>query len=147
MINPELVREPLIRLSTVDEIIFFHMLDREAVLKIVAIMLDSLRKRVADLGMTLEVTTAAKELLAEKGFDPTYGARPLRRAIQSNVEDRFSEAMLEGAVQEGDLALVDVKDGEISITGRHGPLKRRRRFFRGAFPASCINSLPPPKSS
>ncbi len=100
------------------------MLDREAVLKIVDIMLDSLRKRVADLGMTLEVTTAAKELLAEKGFDPTYGARPLRRAIQSNVEDRFSEAMLEGAVQEGDLALVDVKDGEISITGRHGPLEK-----------------------
>ncbi len=114
--NPEFI-------NRVDEIIFFHMLDREAVLKIVDIMLDSLRKRVADLGMTLEVTTAAKELLAEKGFDPTYGARPLRRAIQSNVEDRFSEAMLEGAVQEGDLALVDVKDGEISITGRHGPLE------------------------
>jgi ATP-dependent Clp protease ATP-binding subunit ClpC len=112
--NPEFV-------NRVDEIIFFRMLGREAVLKIVDIMLGSLRKRVADLGLTLEVTAAAKGYLAEKGFDPMYGARPLRRAIQSMVEDRFSEAMLDGTVKAGDIALVDLKDGAIHIEGCAGP--------------------------
>jgi ATP-dependent Clp protease ATP-binding subunit ClpC len=111
--NPEFI-------NRVDEIIFFHMLTRESVLQIVDIMLGSLRKRVADLGMVLEVTQAAKELLAEKGFDPMYGARPLRRVIQSMVEDRFSEAMLEGVVHPGDIALVDAKDGAIIITRGSG---------------------------
>jgi ATP-dependent Clp protease ATP-binding subunit ClpC len=113
--NPEFV-------NRVDEIIFFHMLNRTSVLSIVDIMLGSLRKRVADLGLTLEVTNAAREFLAEKGFDPMYGARPLRRAIQSLVEDRFSEAMLDGLVKPGDIALIEVKDGEIQICGRAGPL-------------------------
>ena len=106
--NPEFI-------NRVDEIIFFHMLSRDSVLKIVDIMLGSLRKRVADLGMTLEVTEAAKLLLAEKGFDPMYGARPLRRVIQSMVEDRFSEAMLENVVKPGDIALVDAVEGAIVI--------------------------------
>jgi ATP-dependent Clp protease ATP-binding subunit ClpC len=113
--NPEFI-------NRVDEIIFFHMLSRESVLKIVDIMLGSLRKRVADLGLTLEVTPAAKALLAEKGFDPMFGARPLRRAIQSMVEDRFSEAMLENVVKPGGIALVDAEKGEIVITGCAGPI-------------------------
>ncbi len=113
--NPEFI-------NRVDEIIFFHMLNRAAVLQIVDIMLNSLRKRVADMGLTLEVTAAAKELLAEKGFDPMYGARPLRRAIQSLVEDRFSECMLDGTVKTGDIAVVDAADDAIRITGRPGPL-------------------------
>ena len=113
--NPEFI-------NRVDEIIFFHMLNRAAVLKIVDIMLGSLRKRIADLGLTLEVTQEAKNLLAEKGFDPMYGARPLRRAIQSMVEDRFSEAMLDGVVKSGDIAVVDVADNEIRVSGRPGLL-------------------------
>ncbi len=112
--NPEFI-------NRVDEIIFFHMLNQSAVLKIVDIMLGSLRKRVADIGLTLEVTPAAKQFLAEKGFDPMYGARPLRRAIQSMVEDRFSEAMLDGVVKPGDIALVDVSDGAIKISSQAGP--------------------------
>ncbi len=116
--NPEFI-------NRVDEIIFFHMLDRNAVLKIVDIMLGSLHKRIADLGMTLEVTEQAKVLLAEKGFDPQYGARPLRRVIQSMVEDRFSEAMLDGKVKEGDIATVDSQDGEIVITGKPGRVTRK----------------------
>ena len=106
--NPEFI-------NRVDEIIFFRMLDRDAMKKIVGLMLGSLRKRVADLGITLEVTDAASDLLADKGYDPQYGARPLRRVIQSHVEDRFSEAMLDGIVASGDTALVDVADGEIVI--------------------------------
>ncbi len=117
--NPEFV-------NRVDEIIFFHMLNRAAVLSIVDIMLGSLRKRVADLGLTLEVTQQAKEFLAEKGFDPMYGARPLRRAIQSMVEDRFSEALLDGVVQAGDIALVDVLDSEIKVCARSGPLSETK---------------------
>ncbi|MBP7403267.1 MAG: AAA family ATPase, partial [Clostridia bacterium] len=106
--NPEFI-------NRVDEIIFFRMLDRDAMKKIVGIMLGSLRKRVLDLGITLEVTDAATDLLAEKGYDPQYGARPLRRVIQSQVEDRFSEAMLDGVVAAGDTALVDAGDDGIVI--------------------------------
>jgi len=109
--NPEFI-------NRVDEIIFFHMLSKDSVLRIVDIMLSTFRRRVADLGIGLEVTDKAKQLLADKGYDPMYGARPLRRVIQSMVEDQFSEAMLENVVGEGDVALVDVVDGEIKITGR-----------------------------
>ncbi len=101
--NPEFI-------NRVDEIIFFRMLDRAAILRIVDIMLTSLYKRVSDLGLTLEVTQEAKEWLAKKGYDPVYGARPLRRLIQAQVEDRFSEAMLEGTIKEGDIALLDITD-------------------------------------
>jgi ATP-dependent Clp protease ATP-binding subunit ClpC len=106
--NPEFV-------NRVDEIVFFQMLDREAMKEIVTIMLGSLRKRILDLCITLEVTEAANLLLAEKGYDPQYGARPLRRIIQSLVEDKFSEAMLDGVVAAGDTALVDVAEGGIVI--------------------------------
>ena len=107
--NPEFV-------NRVDEIIFFRMLGRKALLQIVDIMLNGLRKRIADLGLTLEISEAAKAVLAEKGYDPTYGARPLRRIIQSQVEDRFSEAMLDGVVAPGDIALVDAVDGSLIIS-------------------------------
>ena len=107
--NPEFI-------NRVDEIIFFRMLDRGSLLRIVDIMLNGLRKRVADLGLTLEISEAAKAVLVEKGYDPTYGARPLRRIIQSQIEDRFSEAMLDGVVAPGDIAFVDAEDGKISIS-------------------------------
>lgn len=111
--NPEFI-------NRVDEIIFFHMLSRASVLKIVDIMLASFKKRVADLGIGLEVTDAAKAFLADKGYDPTYGARPLRRVIQSLVEDQFSEAMLENVVAVGSTAVVDVRDDRIVISGKSG---------------------------
>ena len=107
--NPEFI-------NRVDEIIFFRMLGRKALLQIVDIMLNGLRKRIADLGLTLEISDAAKGVLAEKGYDPMYGARPLRRIIQSQVEDRFSEAMLDEVVAPGDIALVDAIDGQLTIS-------------------------------
>ena len=106
--NPEFV-------NRIDEMIFFNMLTEESLRSIVTLMLNDFAARVERLGMQLEVTEAAKDLLAKHGYDPAYGARPLRRTIQSEVEDRFSEAMLDGVVGEGDRALVDVKDGEIVI--------------------------------
>jgi ATP-dependent Clp protease ATP-binding subunit ClpC len=106
--NPEFV-------NRVDEIIFFRMLGRDAILRIVDIMLNSLYKRVHDLGMTLQLTQEAKEWLANHGYDPVYGARPLRRLIQAQVEDRFSEAMLDDTVKSGDIAIVDVVDDTLVV--------------------------------
>jgi len=106
--NPEFI-------NRVDEIIFFHMLNLESMKKIVEIMVNSLAKRIIDTGITLEFTTPAKLHLAKEGYDPEYGARPLRRVIQSMVEDKLSQAMLDGVIKTGDTAKVTVKEGEIEI--------------------------------
>ena len=93
--------------NRVDEIIFFRMLGKDSLVKIVDILMKQVGKRIKDLGMDIELTESAKELLAKKGYDPQYGARPLRRVITSMVEDRFSEAMLDGIVKPGHLAIID----------------------------------------
>ena len=97
-------------INRVDEIIFFRMLGKDSLIKIVDILMKQVGKRIRDLGMEIEVTQAAKELLASKGYDPQYGARPLRRVITSMIEDRFSEAMLDGIVKPGHIAIIDVKE-------------------------------------
>lgn len=97
-------------LNRLDEIIFFRMLGRESILKIVDLLTKSLGKRINDLGIGIKLTDRAKELLAKKGYDPQYGARPLRRVIQQMVEDKFSEALLDGIIAPGDIAIVDVDD-------------------------------------
>lgn len=97
-------------LNRVDEIIFFRMLDKDVMRKIVDIMLGQVAARVADIGLMTEVSDRAKDWLADKGYEPQYGARPLRRLVQSEVEDRFSEALLDGIVREGDLAYVDLDE-------------------------------------
>ncbi|MBR3341425.1 MAG: ATP-dependent Clp protease ATP-binding subunit [Clostridiales bacterium] len=93
--------------NRVDDIIFFRMLGKESLIKIVDILMKQVGRRIRDLGMEIELTESAKELLAKKGYDPQYGARPLRRVITSMVEDRFSEAMLDGIVKPGHLAIID----------------------------------------
>ena len=93
--------------NRVDDIIFFRMLGKDSLIKIVDILMKQVGKRIKDLGMDIELTESAKELLAKKGYDPQYGARPLRRVITSMVEDRFSEAMLDGIVKPGHLAIID----------------------------------------
>ena len=93
--------------NRVDDIIFFRMLGKDSLIKIVDILMKQVGKRIKDLGMEIELTDSAKELLAKKGYDPQYGARPLRRVITSMVEDRFSEAMLDGIVKPGHLAIID----------------------------------------
>jgi len=92
------------------------MLNLDAMKKIVELMLQSLARRITDTGLLLEVTAPAKLLLAEKGYSPSYGARPLRRVIQSMVEDKLSEALLDGVIKPGDIARVTVREGEIFIT-------------------------------
>jgi ATP-dependent Clp protease ATP-binding subunit ClpC len=94
--------------NRVDEIIFFRMLDRETMRLIVDIMLNQLSARIADIGLMTQVTDQAKDWLADRGYQPQYGARPLRRLIQTEVEDRFSEALLDHTIAKGDTALVDL---------------------------------------
>ena len=99
-------------LNRVDDIIVFKQLTQSDIESIAARMLSSLNKRVADLDMTLSVTDAAVKELARAGFDPVYGARPLRRAIQSKIEDALAEKLLDAQFAAGDTLTVDFVDGE-----------------------------------
>lgn len=103
-------------INRVDEIIFFRMLGRDSLIKIVDILTAQVAKRIADIGIEIRLTDAAKDLLAKKGYDPQYGARPLKRVIQSMVEDNFSEALLDGVISAGRIAIVDAEGDEIKIT-------------------------------
>ncbi|MCL0043754.1 ATP-dependent Clp protease ATP-binding subunit ClpC, partial [Peptococcaceae bacterium] len=94
----------------------FHSLDREHIKQIVDLMLNKLKKRMAENEIEIEYTDSAKELLANKGISEEYGARPLRREIQRNVEDKLSEELLTGKIAKGDKVLLDAKDGEIVVT-------------------------------
>ena len=102
-------------LNRVDEIIVFHPLEEEHLKSIVGLMIKSLAKRLRDNAIVLEVTDEAKLLLAKKGFDQVYGARPLRRAIQSMVEDKLAEEMLEGRVRAGDKVVIESKDDDLVV--------------------------------
>ncbi len=98
-------------LNRIDEIIVFHKLSRENINEIAGKMLDGLKSRLSNAGIIAETTDAAVEKIAENGFDDNYGARPLRRAIQSDIEDMVAERMLEGKVKEGQTVVIDYKDG------------------------------------
>lgn len=105
-------------LNRIDDVIVFHSLEREHIHRIVNLMLSELEERLAEFNLKLEVTEEARDLLAERGYDPTYGARPLRRAIQNLVEDSLSEEMLKGAFSPGSTILVSLGDGELTFTSK-----------------------------
>ncbi len=107
-------------LNRVDKIIVFRSLTREQLNQIISIQLKRLTPRVQDQGMSLEVTDAAKEVIAREGYQPEFGARPLRRAIQNLIEDRLSEGMLGGQFQPGSTIVVDAEDGEIILRATEG---------------------------
>jgi ATP-dependent Clp protease ATP-binding subunit ClpB len=102
-------------LNRVDEIIIFHSLSLEHILQIVDIQVAVLKKRLAERKIDLELTLAAKELLANEGFDPVYGARPLKRTIQRLVLDPLALSILEGSFKDGDKVVVDVANGAITF--------------------------------
>ncbi len=102
-------------LNRVDETIVFHQLSRENIREISAKMLDIVKERVEAMGIELAADDAALDLLSEKGFDPVYGARPLRRAIQNAVEDAIAEQILDGSIKEGDKVTITVTDGKIAL--------------------------------
>jgi ATP-dependent Clp protease ATP-binding subunit ClpB len=100
-------------LNRIDEIVEFEPLSREQLGEIVELQLARLRRRLAERGLELELTDEAKELVAEAGWDPTYGARPLKRALQRLVENPLALRLLEGEFEEGDTVLVDAHAGEL----------------------------------
>ncbi len=100
-------------LNRIDEIVEFEPLTREQLGEIVELQLRRLRERLAERGLRLELTDAAKEVVAEAGWDPTYGARPLKRALQRLVENPLALRLLEGEFAEGDSLRVDAQDGEL----------------------------------
>ena len=102
-------------LNRIDETIVFRQLTEEDIVKIARRMLDVTGKRMAEQGITLDASDDAVAALAKDGFDPQYGARPLRRAIQNTVEDAVAEMMLEGELKSGDTAHVRLKEGKVVI--------------------------------
>ena len=116
-------------INRIDEVIIFHPISREQLKHIVEIQLCRLQPRLAERHITLEVSDAAKDVLASEGYDPQFGARPLRRVIQREVENRIARALLEGTIREGDTIAVDVQDGRLV-------LKPRREQAREAVEAS-----------
>ena len=103
-------------LNRIDETIVFHQLSREEIRSIAELMVAVVRERLGSLGLGLTVTDSALDALCQKGFDAAYGARPLRRCIQSSVEDAVAELMLSGTLKSGDTARVDTENGEIKVT-------------------------------
>lgn len=102
-------------LNRVDEMIVFHSLEKEHLQKIVSLMSNELTKRLAEQDITLDLTDAAKLKIADEGYDPEYGARPLRRALQKHIEDRLSEELLKGTVLTGGTVIVDVEDDKFVV--------------------------------
>jgi ATP-dependent Clp protease ATP-binding subunit ClpB len=100
-------------LNRIDEVVEFHALSREQLGTIVELQLGRLRSRLAERGIGLELTEEAKELVAEAGWDPTYGARPLKRALQRLVENPLALKLLEGEFGEGDIVRVEAVEGEL----------------------------------
>ena len=102
-------------LNRLDEIILFRPLTRENLNSIIDLMVESLRKRLKDRDLDLELTDAAKELIIERGYDPLYGARPLRRVLQSSVETLVARTILRGDISAGSTITVDARDGELVV--------------------------------
>lgn len=100
-------------LNRVDEVIVFHSLTSQQILQIVELMLNRVREQLKSQGMDLEASDDVKEVLAKEGFDPAFGARPLRRAVQRLIEDPLSEEILLGRFSEGDTIRAELEDGKV----------------------------------
>jgi len=101
-------------LNRIDEVIIFKPLSKETILKIVDLQINLLGQRLADKKIELVVKNKARELLAERGYDPVYGARPLKRVIQRDIQNPLAMKILAGEFREGETVLIEVsQDGEI----------------------------------
>ncbi|HNR34904.1 MAG TPA: hypothetical protein PKO36_06970, partial [Candidatus Hydrogenedentes bacterium] len=100
-------------LNRVDDIVVFHSLSREDIRRIVDVQIKRLSKRLEEKHIAIELSDAARDYLADEGFDPAYGARPLKRAIQRLVLDPMAMEILSGAIQEGSRVFVDLEDGRL----------------------------------
>jgi ATP-dependent Clp protease ATP-binding subunit ClpB len=102
-------------LNRIDETIIFDRLKREELTTIVDIQLERVRKRLAKQGLALALTEAAKEYIGNQGYDPVYGARPLKRAIQHHLLDHLSLEILDGKFKDGDVITADYRDGAMTF--------------------------------
>jgi ATP-dependent Clp protease ATP-binding subunit ClpB len=107
-------------LNRLDDIVVFHALSGIELKSIVDIQLGNLGRRLAERRLTLDVTDAAKDWLAVNGYDPIYGARPLRRLVQSAIGDQLARALLSGQVRDGDRVVVDLAEGKDGLSMRAG---------------------------
>ncbi|MFQ5875357.1 MAG: AAA family ATPase, partial [Dehalococcoidia bacterium] len=105
-------------LNRIDEVIIFHLLTKEQVKEIVDLQMKEISQRLKEQGITIELTEAAREWLAEKGYDPNFGARPLRRTLQRRVESSLSKGLLRSEFVEGDTVVVDVGEDGLSFRKR-----------------------------
>jgi ATP-dependent Clp protease ATP-binding subunit ClpB len=103
-------------INRLDDIVEFHVLDREQLGRIVDIQVERVLTRVRARNIEVELTGEARTLLGNLGYDPTYGARPLKRVIQKRLVDRLALAILEGRFREGDTVRVDAADGDLTFT-------------------------------
>ena len=110
-------------INRLDDIVEFHALDREHLGSVVDLQVERVLQRVRDRGIDVELTQAARTLLGDLGYDPTYGARPLKRVIQKRLVDQLALGILEGRFEEGDVVAVDAVDGELTFakTGETTP--------------------------
>jgi ATP-dependent Clp protease ATP-binding subunit ClpB len=109
-------------LNRVDDIVIFHRLTKDQIKQIVELQTRQLVERVRERGIEVELSDEAKELLANLGYDPNFGARPLKRVIQKRLVDRLALAVLEGRFSEGDVVEVDVADGDLKFHKREAPV-------------------------
>jgi len=116
-LRPEGFRPEFI--NRIDEIVVFHQLSRERIREIVDIQINHLRPRLQERHIEIQLTDAARDLLAGEGYDPQFGARPLRRVIQKEVENRVARALLDGSVHDGDTITLDAPDDKLIMTTHH----------------------------
>jgi ATP-dependent Clp protease ATP-binding subunit ClpB len=102
-------------INRIDEVIVFHQITRDQIKNIVDIQMNRLRPRLEERHISLHLTEAAKDLLATEGYDPQFGARPLKRVIQKEVENRLARAILNGTIRDGDTVEIDVHNGKLVI--------------------------------
>ena len=131
-------------LNRVDEIVVFKSLTSEQLRGIVDLMVAELRERLITQGMSIELTDAARDIVAKEGADPVYGARPLRRAIQTLIEDPLSEELLQGGWAAGDIVKVRAKDGKLVFDKEKGPIPEPRRSESMARPSFRLDDAPSP---
>ncbi|WP_313164136.1 ATP-dependent Clp protease ATP-binding subunit [Sedimentibacter sp.] len=105
-------------LNRIDEIIVFHSLNKDHIKEIVSLMIDNLSKRLEQLNVKIELDDKAKELLADEGFDPMFGARPLQREIRRRIEDRLSEELLKGTIKKSDTIKISAEDKELVFSNK-----------------------------
>ena len=110
-------------LNRVDDTVIFHRLSREDLSRIVELQVDQLAGRVRERGIEITLTDDARTLVGNLGYDPTYGARPLKRVIQKQLIDRLALKLLEGEFREGDAVRVDAKGGELDFSKASEPVE------------------------